>query len=163
MKVILDKEMMEKCVLVSPYERVKVNEALNIMSLTIKNVLHEAGDNEPCNLWVLHTKSRSTSTLRMTTRDTILQFRESWNTVIDVCNMEDCLHTPDNVYERQLQLLGILSWFTSWKAIHDKSVVDEEDATTECFFAKETWFCIQALLLSQVATNQISASRKRRR
>ena len=53
-KVLLDKEMMEKRVLVSPDEGAKVNEALNIMAPTIENVLHEAGDDEACDLWVLH-------------------------------------------------------------------------------------------------------------
>ena len=49
-KPLLDKEMMEKRVLVSPDEGAKVNEALNIMAPTIENVLHGAGDNKACNL-----------------------------------------------------------------------------------------------------------------
>ena len=49
-KVLLDKEMMEKRVLVSPDKGAKVNEALNIMAPTVENVLHRAGDNEARNL-----------------------------------------------------------------------------------------------------------------
>ena len=56
-KVLLDKEMMEKCVLVSPDEGANVNETLNIMAPTIKNVLHEAGDEKAFDLWVLHRES----------------------------------------------------------------------------------------------------------
>ena len=56
-KVLLDKEMMKKRVLVSPDEGAKVNKTLNIMARTIKNVLQEAGDDEACDLWVLHRES----------------------------------------------------------------------------------------------------------
>ena len=81
---------------------------------------------------------------------------EILNTVVDLYNARDGPHTPKNGYARQVQLLDGLSWFTGWKAMHNKAVADKKDATTEYkYFAKETWFCNQALLLSHVATIQI--------
>jgi hypothetical protein len=57
--MLLDKEMTEKRVLVLPDKETKVNKTLNlnIMVPTIENVLHEAGNNKVCNLWVLHQES----------------------------------------------------------------------------------------------------------
>ena len=61
-----------------------------------------------------------------------------------------------------MQLLGALSWFTSWKVMHDKAVADKKDATTEynCF-AKEPRFCIKAILLSHIAAIQIYCIKKK--
>ena len=68
---------------------------------------------------------------------------ENWNIVVDFCNARDGPHTPENGYKRQLQLLDVLSWFTSWKTMYNKAVADENDTTTEyTVFARNTWFCI---------------------
>ena len=84
---------------------------------------------------------------------------EKWNDVVDICNgvddeRKDSYHTPKNAKERQTKLLDTLDWFTRWKSLHDERV-DSGDADEFNFFAPETWFCIQALLLAEVAAIQI--------
>lgn len=79
---------------------------------------------------------------------------EKMNTVADICNGRQGPHTPTNASERQKALLDVLAWFTEWKNLHDERVAIEE-ATEYNFFAPETWFCIQALILAEVGTIQL--------
>lgn len=80
---------------------------------------------------------------------------EKWNYVVDVCNGKDGPHDPKvNASERRDRLLEILAWFSRWRAKHD-ALVAKGEATKYNFFADETWFCIRALLLGQIATIQI--------
>ena len=59
--------------------------------------------------------------------------------VVDICNSRGGPHTPENAQERQLKLLDVLSWFTSWKMMHDNAVAEEESSTTKFnMFVKET-------------------------
>ena len=89
---------------------------------------------------------------------------DNWNTVVDICNDRDNLHTPENAQERQLKLLDVLSWFTSWKMMHDNAVEEEESSTTKFnMFVKETWFCICALILTHVFVIQIHCIEKKER
>lgn len=79
--------------------------------------------------------------------------------MIDICNGRDGYHTPDNAPKRQSDLLEILNWFIGWKALHDKNVAAGK-ANEFHFFAHETWFCIQALILGEVAAMQIYCIQK---
>ena len=81
---------------------------------------------------------------------------ENWNLVVDICNGRDGPHTCGNGYERQSQMLGVLSWFTDWKKMHDTAMADDSSPTTEYnLFVDETWFYIRALILSHVSAIQI--------
>ena len=53
----------------------------------------------------------------------------------------------------------MLNWFTSWKQLHESWLASKE-ATKFNFFADETWNCIQALILAQVATIQLHCIEK---
>jgi hypothetical protein len=55
--------------------------------------------------------------------------------------------------------LEILQWFSKWKALHDERL-KAGDATEFNFFAKETWFCIRALLLGHVTAIQMYCTEK---
>jgi len=79
---------------------------------------------------------------------------DKWNQVVDICNGKDGDHTPDNAVERQEKILGILSWFSGWKKLHDQLVAKKE-ADESNFFADETWFCIKSLLVGHVAVIQL--------
>lgn len=79
---------------------------------------------------------------------------EKMNLVVDICNGRDGAHTPENALSRQTALLDVLAWFTEWKALHDARV-ELEEATQYNFFADETYFCIQALILGHVGAIQL--------
>ena len=84
----------------------------------------------------------------------LADFLELWNEVVDICNgraanKEDSPYTLENAQQRQISLLEKLKWLSIWKSEHDKRVMDKV-ATEFNFFADETWFCIEALLLAQI-------------
>jgi hypothetical protein len=84
---------------------------------------------------------------------------EHWNVVVDICNGRDGAnrnspHTPANASKRQTILLKALDFFCRWKELHDENV-ERGEATAFNFFADETWFCINALLLSHITAIQI--------
>ena len=84
----------------------------------------------------------------------LANFLERWNEVIDICNGREAdnhnsPHTPTNAQQRQSFLLQTLKWLSIWKNVHDTRVKDEA-ATEFNFFADETWFCIQGLLLAHI-------------
>ena len=81
---------------------------------------------------------------------------ENWNLVVAICNGRDGPHTQENGYERQTQVLDVLSWFTDWKNMHNMAMADDNSPTTGYnFFVDKTQFCIHALILSYVGTIQI--------
>lgn len=98
--------------------------------------------------------SESVSTMITEMYQHVRDLCRNLNMVVDICNGRDGLHTPENAAERQGRLLEILQWFSTWKALHDERLKAGE-AMEFNFFAKETWFCIRALLLSHVTAIQI--------
>ena len=74
---------------------------------------------------------------------------EKWNNVVDICNGRDGPHTPENTSDKQSTLLDILSWFAEWKAMPSE-LLDTGATTKYNFSTVETWFCIRALILTQV-------------
>ena len=83
----------------------------------------------------------------------LADFCEHMNDVIDICNGRDGLHSPKNGAARQTKLLDVLTWFFEWKKLHDSRVASD-DADEYNFFARETWFCLRALILGHVALIQ---------
>ena len=75
---------------------------------------------------------------------------EKWNDFVDITNGKDGPHAPENVIERQISLLDMLSWFSGCKIVRDKRA-SAGDANGFNFFANETYFCIRSLLLAHVA------------
>ena len=89
----------------------------------------------------------------------LANFCDHWNRVVDICNGRDGAsrnspHTPANASERQTILLKSLEYFNRWKELHVTNL-EREEATAFNFFADETWFCINNLLLSHVTAIQI--------
>lgn len=76
----------------------------------------------------------------------MIQFQQAH----DICNGRSGPHTPENASERITVLLDVLKWFSDWKANHDERVRLRK-ATKYNFFADQTWFCIRALILANVA------------
>ena len=72
-----------------------------------------------------------------------------WNNVVDICNGRDGPHTPDNAPDKQSTLLDVLSWFAEWKAMPSE-LLDTGVTTKYIFSTAEAWFCIRALILTQV-------------
>ena len=74
--------------------------------------------------------------------------------MVNICNRKGGPHSPRNVEQRQTRLLDILDWFSRWRALHDE-LVETVKATESNLFVVETWFCIRALILTQVAVIEI--------
>jgi hypothetical protein len=125
------------------YSRMNVSLAMQILSLSVAMMIRMAIADDDVKLH-FDTKGMYNH---------LADFCEKMNSLVDICNGRDGPHTPENAAARQKELLDILSWFTEWKQLHDERVTAGE-ATEYNFFAPETWFCIQALILGQVATIQ---------
>jgi hypothetical protein len=131
------------------YTRMNVSLAVQVLSESVATMITEAMDGDV----ILPLQEKG---MYQHVRDLC----RNMNMVVDICNGRDGPHTPDNAADRQKCLLEILRWFSTWKALHDKRL-NAGDATKFNFFAKETWFCIRALLLSHVTAIQIYCIEKR--
>lgn len=126
------------------FSRMSVSLAMQVLSASTAAMIRKAIEDEDVNL--------SLSNKGMYHH--LANLCEHMNDLADICNGRDGPHSPENALERQTKLLDILAWFTAWKDEHDRRVADEE-ATEFNFFAPETWFCLRALILGQVATIQL--------
>ena len=126
------------------YSRMNVALAMQVLSATAASMIRAAIADEDVTL-SLENKAMYNH---------LANLCEKMNDLADICNGRNGPHTPENAEERQTKLLDILSWFAEWKELHDERVAKEE-ATEYNFFADETYFCIQALILAQVGAIQL--------
>jgi hypothetical protein len=121
------------------YSRMRVYLAVQVLSRSVVEMIREARDDPE--VYLPHESEMY---------DTLIELATHVNDMVDIVNgrsrerYEFTAHwTPDNAYEIQKKLLGILSWFSEWEDF----VEEHPESTKHNFLSDPTWNGIRRMLL----------------